>query len=75
MKPVALRDDSLKNRKFLRCESEMTDAQFGQCNKAHDAGVRRCHMVGSIAVQSEEDLLTPSLVKAVMLRLVSRGTR
>lgn len=74
MKLVALQTDSLKNRKFLRCESKTTDARCGQCNKAQDAGVDSHHILGSMAVQSKENVVTPSPVKGVLLLLVSRGT-
>lgn len=41
MKLVALQKDSLKNRKYLRCESKTTDAHSGQGNKAQNAGDRQ----------------------------------
>ena len=76
MKLVALQDDSLKNRKFLRCESKMTDSHCGQGNKAHDAGGTPRHMAGAMALLYEEDVLfTSSPIKGVLLQLVSRGTR
>ena len=41
MRLEALQDESLKNRKLLRCEFETTDAQCGRGDKAQEAGGRK----------------------------------
>ena len=58
VKLVALQDDSLKNRKFLRYESKMTDSHCGRGNKAQDAGATRRHKAGSMALLPEAGCAT-----------------